>query len=345
MIRTIIKEILPDIRAINFTDLVCGVVTTGVQNIMSEGQTVARKVFPMYENDPTDCQNGDYVLCVPDEKYRSIIYFEEISNTITAKTNYETKISSDVRLIAWWDTKRIGSTMTSAEIMGLIVQNIPSTVADTSNLFNIRIDVSGYEKKSANLFSGYTYDEAETQYLIFPYDYCAFTLTVTYSVNPCLDDIDLVDNCSKRNAGGVIYNVIRNSDDSYHISIGCGLDFVLPDIKFTDSDGVVYNIPSMTNIIATLCGGVLNMPIQEYNVDLTEGLITEINTVAYASTNVGYLFTKVLMVLSNPTAGEYITPILRQKVLGDSDIIEIGYNAGEGETISGLKLSIIFYNN
>lgn len=195
MIRTIIKQLLPDLQTINFTDLVCGIVTSGVKNIIIDNENIGKKVFPMYETDPTLCDNSDYVLCVPDEKYRSIIYFEEIGNTIISQTNYEIKMSSDVRLVSWFNTKKIGN-ISSAVLMGLILQSIHNfNFTNTTNLNNIKITLSGVEKKSATIFSGYTYDESETQYLIFPYDYGSLTFTVTYSVNLCIDDIELNPNC------------------------------------------------------------------------------------------------------------------------------------------------------
>ena len=334
MIRTIIKQILPDLQAVNFTDLVCGVVTQGVRNIQDEGTTVARKVFPMYENDPIDCKNGDYVLCVPDEKYRSLIYFEEVGNTITTKTNYEIKMSSEVRMVVWWDTKQIGNTITSAELMGLLIQNMPEKVADISNLFNIKINLSGIEKKSANIFSSYTYDEAETQYLIFPYDYGSIVFTVTYSVNLCLEDIDLFTNCGKRNSGDVIYNVIENSDGTFHISIGCGVTYILPDIVFTDSDGTVYSVPSMTDITALLCGGSSNMKFKE----VQTGAITAGAVYTYVH-NLGLDY---VMLQLHDGENQYLAAELKPTPGNEKN--EVTYSCNE-DIPGGLVLKIFNANN
>lgn len=198
MIRSIIKQILPDIQALNFADLVAGVVTQATQNIMDKGNAVAKKIFPIYENSPTACQNGDYSILTPDEKYKSIIYFEEINSSVVAQTNYEIKMSTDVRLVAWFNLKKINNTVNSDTLLRLIMQAIPEQVAGFNEIENIKIKFNGIENKTPTVFSNYTYDEAETQYLLFPYDYGSLLYTVTYSLNKCLDDININPNCGNR---------------------------------------------------------------------------------------------------------------------------------------------------
>lgn len=255
MIRTIVKEIVPYIDALNFADLTAGVVTVATKNQMSENGTV-NKIFPIYENTPDECNGGDYLVLIPDEKYRAIIYFEELGNTITSQTNYEIKISSDIRLIGWFNLKNIGASVTSDVLLRLIAQAIPETLADFGDIENIQISLTGIPNKSTTLFSQYTYNEAERQYLLFPFDYGALNYTVTYSLNKCVDDIVPEINCGKRNSGGTPVGgcIISNSNDTYVESLNCGQNLELPDISFTDSDGTVMSVPAETNIVATPCG-------------------------------------------------------------------------------------------
>lgn len=196
MIRSIVKQIVPYIDAVNFADLTAGIVTVATKNQMSENGTV-NKIFPIYEQDHTTCSQQDYVTLIPDEKYRSIIYFEEIGNTITSQTNYEIKITSDVRIICWFNTKKIGDFSTDV-LLRLVAQAIPDTIADFDDIENIRVTLSGIPNKSPSIFSAYTYSEAERQYLLFPFDYGALNYTITYSLNKCVDDITLTENCGKK---------------------------------------------------------------------------------------------------------------------------------------------------
>ena len=194
MIRTIVKQIVPYIDALNFADLTAGVVTVATKN---ENGTV-NKIFPIYEQDHTTCNQSDYIVLIPDEKYQSIIYFEELSNTITTQTNHEIKISSDIRLVGWFNLKKIGASVTSDVLLRLIAQAIPDALADFSDIKNIRVTLTGIPNKAPALFSQYSYNESERQYLLFPFDYGALNYTITYSINKCVDDIVLDLNCGTK---------------------------------------------------------------------------------------------------------------------------------------------------
>lgn len=198
MIRSVIDKTLTTISTLNFADLVCGVVTPASQNMRDTEDRTILKIFPIYPNDPVTCRNGDYIACIPDDKYRSIIYFEEISNQLISQDNYCIAMQSTVRCIGWFNLKKISNTLTSDYFMSQLIQAIPDTIADFDNLYNIYLTFDNIENKSPLLFSAYTYNEAEQQYLIFPYDYGALRYTVNYHINKCQSPVSLSPNCGKR---------------------------------------------------------------------------------------------------------------------------------------------------
>ncbi|MDD2285546.1 MAG: hypothetical protein PHU98_06135 [Mariniphaga sp.] len=198
MTRSIIDKTLTTVATLNFADLVCGVVTPASQHVMAADGGTVLKIFPIYQNDPTTCRNGDYITCIPDDKYRSIIYFEEVGNQLISQDNYCISMQATVRLIGWFNLKKISNTLTSDYFLSQLIQTIPDKVADFDNLFNIYLTFDGIENKSPLLFSAYTYDEAEQQYLIFPYDYGAQRYTVNYHINKCQSTVSLSPNCGKR---------------------------------------------------------------------------------------------------------------------------------------------------
>lgn len=198
MIRSIIDQVLPDISALNFADRVAGIVTAASQKVMAVDNTMVLKTCPIYQNTPVTCESGDYILCVPDEKFKSIIYFEEISNVIESQSNYDYQMSADVRLVGWFNLKKINQNVTADTLMRLILQSINENVPEFGGVFNVKIRLTGFENKSPQIFSAYTYDEAETQYLLFPYDYGSLRFTVTYRMNKCVDDIEIIPNCGKK---------------------------------------------------------------------------------------------------------------------------------------------------
>ena len=62
-----------------------------------------------------------------------------------------------------------------------------------SNVFPysfIRIELTGEETKNVSIFSKYTYNEEEKQYLIYPFDYFALNYEISFYVGiNCIDPI------------------------------------------------------------------------------------------------------------------------------------------------------------
>ena len=199
MIRSVVKEILPYVQTLNFADLVAGIVTPATKKIINSEGNATIKIFPIYENTPSQCSSGDYVTLIPDEKYKSIIYFEEVNSIIISQSNYEIKFRADVRLVGWFNLKKISTTVTSDKLSALILRNVPQSIADFDNIYNVNILFNGFENKNPLVFSAYTYDESETQYLLFPYDYCSMRFNIEYSLGrSCEDDVSLTNNCGKK---------------------------------------------------------------------------------------------------------------------------------------------------
>lgn len=280
MIRSIVRQLLPYINALPFADRVAGIITPAQQKIYA-GENAVTKIFPMYENTPSACESGTYISLVPDEKFRSIIYFEEISNEVTRETNDYADIVSQVRLIGWFNLKKIGNTYDADTMMRLIYQSIPKKLAEFEDMFDIRILFSGIESKSPQLFSQFTYDEAEHQFLIFPFDYGAVRYTINFRVNKCLDEITLNPNCGERGdiPAPCLPVVIKNSDNTYSISANSGTTVTLGNIKFTDSDGTVINVPAQTDIVATpcpdVCTEISGLPVAEIHDCMTPQQVTD----------------------------------------------------------------------
>lgn len=199
MIRSIVKKIVPLIEALNFSDLVAGIITPATKKIINSSGNAVTKLFPIYENTPQTCKSGDYIILTPDEKYKSVIYFEEVNSIVISQSNYEIKLQSDIRLVGWFNLKKININATSDLFSQLLIQAIPEKIADFGQIYNINIEFNGIENKNPLIFSSYTYDESETQYLLFPYDYCALRYTVNYAFNKsCEPDLSIIENCGKK---------------------------------------------------------------------------------------------------------------------------------------------------
>ena len=192
MIRKIVSEILPYLEALNFSETVAGCVTTLSVNRPTKDNKVIVKKYPVYINENKDvCDNSDYIALVPNSDKKSIIYFEE--NGIRAETinNNMIEVTASVKLIFWCNLPRINSTLKFAELLKLnIIKVIPDSIPNLFPYSFIRIAYTGEDVKSVSVFSKYTYNEEEKQYLIYPFDYFALNYDIKFYMGKnCVEDI------------------------------------------------------------------------------------------------------------------------------------------------------------
>ncbi len=192
MINTIVKNIIPYLEALNFSEVVGGIATTISQNKPIKDNKIIVKKFPAYYNEnKTTCNASDYIDLVPNSNKRSIIYFENNGIKISPINGNIIECVADVRLVCWANLKKINDTFINADILKLLViQAMPSSLSNVLPYSFIRIQLTGEETKNVSIFSKYTYNEEEKQYLIYPFDYFALNYEISFYVGiNCIDPI------------------------------------------------------------------------------------------------------------------------------------------------------------
>jgi len=192
MINTIVKNIIPYLEALNFSEVVGGIATTISQNKPIKDNKIIVKKFPAYYNEnKTTCNASDYIDLVPNSNKRSIIYFENNGIKISPINGNIIECVADVRLVCWANLKKINDTFINADILKLLViQAMPSSLSNVLPYSFIRVQLTGEETKNVSIFSKYTYNEEEKQYLIYPFDYFALNYEISFYVGiNCIDPI------------------------------------------------------------------------------------------------------------------------------------------------------------
>lgn len=192
MINTIVKNIIPYLEALNFSEVVGGIATTISQNKPAKDNKIIIKKFPAYYNENrTTCNASDYIDLVPNSNKRSIIYFENNGIKISPINGNIIECVADVRLVCWANLKKINDTFINADTLKLLViQAMPSSLSNVLPYSFIRIQLTGEETKNVSIFSKYTYNEEEKQYLIYPFDYFALNYEISFYVGiNCIDPI------------------------------------------------------------------------------------------------------------------------------------------------------------
>ncbi len=145
-----------------------------------------------------DCQGGDYTDMSPNSSQNGILYFQLITKPVTNEVaNNLFREDYSLRCVGWFNADKVSGSASSlaANVAALIKRRQP---AFGTYLTNISTKFTGFDLKSTEIFSAFTYNEAQSQYLMKPYDFFSFTLEIGYIFAPsCVPTITTVENeCS-----------------------------------------------------------------------------------------------------------------------------------------------------
>lgn len=153
--------------------------------------------FPVACNvtDPLSCDEETLKELTPTAGYRSIIYFEDRGAPQERKTRTRgIWFNARLRLVCWMDTRLIGPQCTTGDDVEM--EMIAAIEGDkyhyNSGIYQgLRHRVSPVEK-GPHIFSRYTYDEANRQFLHWPYDYFALDIDTSFrTIVECVEPVEL----------------------------------------------------------------------------------------------------------------------------------------------------------
>lgn len=181
------------IETLPFKDKVGGLVKA--ITFMQEGEEGLRGIKKVMPVDcgvtHRECTAGKYTDLMPNNKYKSVMYFEDGGTNIITRDpgtfSFETKLT----LVVWLNLKKLGKTgcSVSALAIGSILKAFPTKYVNSSPYTRIQISVDSQEPKTSAIFSKYTYDEEKLQYLMYPFDYFALNISVKFTIpESCITD-------------------------------------------------------------------------------------------------------------------------------------------------------------
>lgn len=179
-----ISELVKDAinaTALSWLDRVCGMVETIQEKVVTANGTTVKQ-YPAYRHPgQRGCDAGNnYDRCIPDTKFKSLIYLEADSpNVETTTANYD-EYSMRINVVIWCNLTKINpsyydATAIADELMG----SLPDRLTALGAYHTIRLDIVGCSRDTG-MINKYSYDEAESQYLIYPFDFSVITLNLRY---------------------------------------------------------------------------------------------------------------------------------------------------------------------
>ena len=145
-------------------------------------------------DDPLSCDEAAILDLVPDERYRTIVYFEDRGVTIGERQGRGTRVSH-IRLVCWINTTKLnGNNFAGDTIMQDFEGALNGAPYNSDAFLGIRHRVESFPAKGPGLFGQYTYPEGVRQYLMWPFDAFAIDIATEYMPNPaCLVPVDVED--------------------------------------------------------------------------------------------------------------------------------------------------------
>ena len=190
MVNLIVDELVTILKLdLGFTDKITGIVKTAQADIAG---TV--KTFPVAVNtDISVCSDSQLLDYSPDNTKTSIIYFEDRGTQMNRMENSSVYFTSNFTLVCWFNYKKLTGDMTNTSLItGNILKYIPVVLGNITPLIGVVLSVTGEQASDGGVFSKYSYMEAQSQFITYPFGYVALDMTAEYSVRKeCFEDIEL----------------------------------------------------------------------------------------------------------------------------------------------------------
>jgi hypothetical protein len=155
----------------------------GVARLQRERVEKKVKVYPVVPNlDPNTCNKQPYLAMVPSTDETAYCFFEVIDDLVNENEKKRFKAIATVRLVGWINTKRFENYKSSSIELSLMKYLSISNLELPSNITPTSLEILRIEPKNAQIFSKYTFDEVETQYLMHPFDYFSIQFKIIYTI-------------------------------------------------------------------------------------------------------------------------------------------------------------------
>ena len=153
------------------------------------------KIYPVTINTPSTCDTSTYLDLVPDTNNntrKSIIYCEKLASVVLERDTRYFYMEETWGLVCWLNMKIINKNyMTVDPFAQTVLKRIPDQYGNYGNWIDVFFE---YKRQVPDneIFSRYTYDEPEKQFMIYPFGAFAFDFAVRFRIaQECLTDVTL----------------------------------------------------------------------------------------------------------------------------------------------------------
>ena len=186
MIDLAVSQLQSRLSELAWLDIVAGVVREQKLNVDGTIKTLPAMPHP----DKPD----EYALLSPHDAYSGIAYFDVLSNQkrndLSGGRAY--MMEAVVRLVVWINTKRLSPSAAIPQAMAAIVSKLSGSYSDVAPVGGLCVTPLQEVPKTPAIFAKWTYDEAESQFLMLPYEYFAFDFQLMFTLSASCPVVNIV---------------------------------------------------------------------------------------------------------------------------------------------------------
>lgn len=196
----IFKEKLVEDKDAGIIDVLEGL-TRVLEYYPTEDSKAKRIPFPVDYIEPAGCEEQELTICVPDASKRCIVYFDSSQSNLAKSLDKASSYNAIVSLICWYNTNGFENKENiQTRLISRFSERVKSAKYEVGDFLDLgEIEVTKVIE-DASFFTKYTYDQANSQYLTYPYGYFKIDFKVDfllYENTSCHEPIVVIsaDNC------------------------------------------------------------------------------------------------------------------------------------------------------
>ena len=187
MLYKIARKITTDyLDSLSFADR-----TGGLVRLMNDNRK-AEKSYPIEVNQDKVLGDNQYMRrLVPNSNLTSLMYWEKDGSPSTVEEhNAYYIVEASMKLVCWFNYQKVDPDMYNpAFLVATIVDAIPFVIGSFDCLAAVTCSFAGQDPNDGSAFADYTYNEPETQFFKYPYEYFVLNFDISYRVvRNCQDE-------------------------------------------------------------------------------------------------------------------------------------------------------------
>ena len=180
MLYKIARKIQTDyLDSLSFADRTGGLVRT--MNDARKTETA----YPIEVNQNKKLGDNQYLRhLVPNSNLTSVMYFEQNgSPSVVEEHNAWYGVEATLSLVCWFNYQKVDPDMYDpAYLISEITSAIPFKLGNFDCLAAVTCSFDGEEPNDGSIFDKYTYNEAESQFFLYPYEHFVLNFEISYRV-------------------------------------------------------------------------------------------------------------------------------------------------------------------